>query len=127
MSPDNAAPPIWVDAQLPPALTRWLRSLGEPWAYHVAELSLLSADDRDIFSLAREHGAIVVTKDSDFVLLQERLGSPPAIVWLTCGNVANRDLKALIERTWPGVRNLLAAGETVVEVSEARRAKDSVG
>jgi predicted nuclease of predicted toxin-antitoxin system len=93
----------------------------------VAELGLLSADDRDIFSLAREAGAIVVTKDSDFVLLQERLGSPPSIVWLTCGNVANRDLKSLIEKTWAGVRSLLAAGETLVEVSEVRRAKDSVG
>lgn len=27
--------PVWVDAQLPPALARWLRDLGESGAVHV--------------------------------------------------------------------------------------------
>jgi uncharacterized protein with PIN domain len=63
---------IWVDAQLPPALARWLRDLGESRSAHVAELGLLSAPDPEIFEKARQAAAVVVTKDSDFVQIQER-------------------------------------------------------
>ena len=72
---------IWVDAQLPPVLAMLLRSLGAA-ASHVDELELLAAEDLQIFRRAREANAVVATKDSDFVVLQERLGPPPQILWV---------------------------------------------
>jgi predicted nuclease of predicted toxin-antitoxin system len=118
--PPEATLAVWVDAQLPPTLARWLRDLGEISAFHVADLGLLAAEDVVIFNKAREADAVVITKDSDFVQLQERHGPPPRLVWITCGNRSNPFLKDLMVRSWPRVQELLAAGEILVEISEVR-------
>jgi len=59
---------------------------------------------------------MVITKDSDFVKLVERHGPPPQIVLLTLGNTANARLRAVFERNWPKVAQLLAAGEPLIEI-----------
>lgn len=112
--------PVWVDAQLPPALARWLRDLGESQAVHVEDLGLLKAEDPEIFERARQAKAVVITKDSDFVQLLERRGPPPRVLWVTCGNRSNPALKELIVRSWPRVEDLLAAGEVLIEISAVR-------
>ncbi len=86
----------------------------------MADLGLLSAQDPEIFEKARQAAAVVITKDNDFVQIQERRGPPPRLIWITCGNRSNRDLKEIIVRNWPRVRDLLAAGETLIEISEIR-------
>ena len=62
----------------------------------VRELGLRDADDRVIFDAARRAGATVISKDVDFVELVSRLGSPPKLIWLTCGNVSNEALRELL-------------------------------
>ena len=70
-----------------------------------------------IFAAARAGGAaVVVTKDDDFVRLLDRHGPPPQVVWVTCGNVRNGPLRALVLSVWPRVAALLAAGEALVEI-----------
>ena len=87
-------------------------------AVAVRDLGLRSAEDPNIFARAREHGAVVVlTKDSDFVDLVTRLGPPPQIVWLTCGNTSNAYLREVLREAWPHIDALLAAGEPLVEIS----------
>ena len=54
-----------VDAQLPPALARFLASLGEE-AIHVLDAGLLEADDGEIWSFALENDWVIITKDDDF-------------------------------------------------------------
>jgi len=110
--------PIWVDAQLPSALARWLRDLGESRAVHIEDLDLLRAEDPEIFERARQAEAVVITKDSDFVQIQERLGAPPRVVWVTCGNCTNTFLKDLMVQSWPWIKHLLAAGEVLVEINQ---------
>jgi predicted nuclease of predicted toxin-antitoxin system len=61
------APEVWVDAQLPPALAGWLHEEHQVGARKVQGLDLRSASDRQIFSAASQAGAVVMTKDSDFV------------------------------------------------------------
>ena len=112
--------PVWVDAQLPPALAQWLRNLGESGAVHVEDLGLLQAEDPEIFEKARQAEAVVITKDNDFVQILERRGVPPQVVWVTCGNRSNPALKDLIVRSWPRVKELLAAGEPLVEINQIR-------
>ncbi len=108
---------VWVDAQLPPALAHWLRTTHAIDARHVAEVDQLGADDSAIFAAARAgRAAVVVTKDDDFVELVERLGPPPQIVWVTCGNVKNAELRAIVLEAWPRVAELLAGGEPLVEL-----------
>ncbi len=68
---------LWVDAQLSPALARWLSDTFGVTAHAVRDLGLRAAKDLPIFHAARQAGAVIMSKDSDFVLLLERLSPPP--------------------------------------------------
>jgi predicted nuclease of predicted toxin-antitoxin system len=109
---------IWTDAQISPAIAPWITGeFGVP-AVAVRDLGLREAKDQQIFKAAREANAVVLTKDSDFALLLERFGPPPAIVWLRCGNTSNANLKLLLSRTLPKVLMLLEMGERLVEIAD---------
>ena len=109
---------VWTDAQLSPALASWLGATFGVEATPVRDLGLRDAEDAAIFAAAREAGAVVLTKDRDFVELVARHGPPPQVVWLTCGNTSNAALRAILVDAWPRAAALLAAGEPLVEVSE---------
>lgn len=64
-----------MDAQLSPALARWLSSQFGVDAISVRQLGLLAAEDPAIFAAAREAAAVVITEDRGFVDLVERLGN----------------------------------------------------
>jgi len=109
---------IWVDAQLSPLIAQWLSSTYSVEAIAVRDLRLRDARDRDIFFSAREAKAIILTKDSDMADLVTQLGSPPQVLWLTCGNTSNSKLETILTKAWPVAENLLKAGEKVVEISD---------
>jgi len=77
---------------------------------------LRDAEDREIFLEARKQSAIVMSKDSDFISLQNELGAPPKIIWITCGNTSNARLKEILTATLSEALKLLDAGEDLVEV-----------
>ena len=52
----HAGAVVWVDAQLPPALARWLIAAYAVNAKHVEDVELLSAEDPVIFAAARFPG-----------------------------------------------------------------------
>jgi predicted nuclease of predicted toxin-antitoxin system len=54
---------------------------------------LRDATDHQIFLRAKQEVAVVLTKDSDFVDLVKRLGTPPQVLWLSCGNTSNARLR----------------------------------
>ena len=115
---------VWIDAQLPPALARWLRDEWEVDAQHVQDLGLLSATDREILDSASSVGdVVIVTKDADFPALLQQRGPPAYVLWLRLGNVSNRDLKRLVLQAWPRARNLFLAGEPLVEIRRDPAAK----
>jgi Domain of unknown function (DUF5615) len=55
-----------IDANLPPALARWLVGEGHE-AHHVRDFGLEDKLDREIWQRARDINACIVTKDEDFV------------------------------------------------------------
>lgn len=59
-----------------------------------------------------------MTKDRDFVDLVERVGSPPQVLWITCGNTSNRALKRIRSSTRAPALELLAGREHLVEISD---------
>ncbi|HWL93631.1 MAG TPA: DUF5615 family PIN-like protein [Phycisphaerae bacterium] len=67
---------------------------------------------------AREPGHVIMTKDDDFVDIVTRLGAPPQILWVTCGNVTNRALHQLLLNAFLSVRAHLESGEPVVELTK---------
>jgi predicted nuclease of predicted toxin-antitoxin system len=109
---------IWVDAQLPPTLAAWLVETFGVAAFSLKELGLRDAKDTEIFEAARQPNLLIMTKDSDFVDLVCRLGSPPQILWLTCGNVTNQNLRRLLSSTFAEAIAQLQQGEIVVEIAE---------
>jgi predicted nuclease of predicted toxin-antitoxin system len=91
---------LWLDAQLSPALARWIsEEFTSIQAVHVRELSLLKEDDRQIFSTSRSASAVVITKDRDFLHLLFEQGPPPQVIWLRVGNSSNQALQAILVRT----------------------------
>lgn len=109
---------IWLDAHISPALAVWIsQQIGHP-ALPLRELGLRVAKDEAIFEQARDVGAIVMTKDEDFVKILERRGPPPQIVWLTCGNTSNASLQTILLRRLPKALELIARGEPLVEISD---------
>lgn len=111
---------IWVDAQLPPTLAQWLSAtFDDVEAAALRDLSLRDAQDIEIFTAARTEHAVIMTKDRDFIDLVDRLGSPPQVIWLTCGNVTNRNLRQLLLPTLPNALEQLRQGESIVEISKS--------
>ena len=58
-----------------------------------------------------------MTKDSDFVSLLDRFDTPPKIIWLTCGNTSNSNLKIILSKTLQDAIALLDNGEEIVEIN----------
>jgi len=108
---------LWIDAQLSPAIAIWLTQILAVTAVPLRDLGLRDATDREIFLAARREGATVVTKDGDFVRLLEELGPPPQVIWITCGNTSNANLKRILINMLPRALESLELGETLVEVS----------
>jgi predicted nuclease of predicted toxin-antitoxin system len=78
---------LWLDAQLSPALANWItEQFTQIQAVPVRELGLRNADDREIFVQARSAGAVVMTKDRDFLHLLFEQGPPPQVIRLRVGN-----------------------------------------
>src|SRR3990172_4082454 len=109
---------LWLDAQLPPALAAWITaSFGIP-TQSVRDLQLREAKDPEIFQAARDAKAVVMTKDADFVELVERLGPPPQVLWVTCGNTTNARLRQILSQCLPAAIPLLESGEPLIEITD---------
>lgn len=108
---------IWIDAHLSPAIATWIMSTFKVTAVALRDLGLRDAEDPEIFEAAKAQGVIFMTKDSDFVDLVERLEAPPQIIWLTCGNTSNDQLREILSSTLADALELLGSGERLVEIS----------
>jgi hypothetical protein len=66
---------------------------------------------------AKAQGVIFITKDSDFIDLVDRLGTPPQIIWLTCGNTSNARLREILSANLLEALKILSSGEALVEIT----------
>ena len=104
-----------VDAQLPPALARWIIDRGHR-AAHVFDLGFHTADDPVIWQRAHLDQAAIISKDEDFVdhwLLSDQAVS---LVWVRKGNCSNRALLSWFEPLWPDAVRRLEQGEKLIEL-----------
>ena len=111
---------LWLGAHISPKLCPWIRRQFAVDAIHIRDLALREAEDPEIFDKARKAQAVVFTKDDDFVDLVDRLGTPPQVLWLRCGNMSNARLWVILTRALPDALDLLRRGEPVVEISAAK-------
>jgi|SRR4051794_10945286 predicted nuclease of predicted toxin-antitoxin system len=104
-----------VDAQLPPALARWIAANGHE-AEHVADRGLARASDPEIWDCAVKLGAVIVTKDEDFAQRKTLNDGGPAVVWIRLPNTRRGDLLTWFDRAFPQIVQALARGETLIEI-----------
>jgi predicted nuclease of predicted toxin-antitoxin system len=104
-----------VDAQLPPALARFLAVNGHE-AEHVADLGLQAASDSAIWHFALQEGAAIVTKDEDFARRKTLSDAGPTVIWIRLPNTRRRALLAWFDTILPDVLESLEHGETLIEV-----------
>lgn len=110
---------IWIDAQLSPSLAAWInRTFDDVQAKSVKALGLRDASDIEIYEKAKLDNAIVMSKDDDFIQLIDQKGSPPKLIWITCGNTSNTKMREILSKTFPKAKKLLESGEDIVEISD---------
>jgi predicted nuclease of predicted toxin-antitoxin system len=103
-----------IDAQLPPALARWIAANGHE-AQHVHDIGLEGASDGAIWREAARSNAVIMTKDEDFIHLS-RLGEGPQVIWVTSGNTKRQVLLNRMVAIFSQIVAALEAGERIVEV-----------
>ena len=104
-----------VDAQRPPALAEWLCKTGYE-AHHVRDVALRDADDAEIRAYASRTGAMVVTKDCDFVPTNETQEKVIQVVWVRIGNATTRAVLERIQTAWPQLLAHPNEGTQLVEL-----------
>jgi predicted nuclease of predicted toxin-antitoxin system len=109
---------VWLDVHLSPAIATWLAEKFGIEAICIRDLDMRTAEDEDVFLAARAADALLMTKDRDFVDLVERLGVPPQILWVTCGNTSNARMREILAVAWPAAVELLEQGEPLVEITD---------
>ncbi len=76
-----------------------------------------AVEDTVIWQYAKDRGITIITKDEDFLALSNRQGSiPPQVIWVRLGNCRKAALLEAFSRIMPTLRDMLAAGEAVVEI-----------
>jgi predicted nuclease of predicted toxin-antitoxin system len=68
-----------VDAQLPPALARYLNSQGVD-AIHVLDVQMMEASDSIIWDLALRDSLVIISKDEDFQIRASVSAESPKII-----------------------------------------------
>ena len=93
-------------------LARWVTdSFDDVEAFSARRLDLVHANDPSIF----EAGAVVLTKDEDFVDEVARRGAPP-VIWVRAGNTSNEAMRALLSAELPAALDAIRCGVTLVEI-----------
>ncbi len=104
-----------IDAQLPPALARFLSANGLH-SIHIADLGAKEATDSWIWNKAVAENWVLVTKDEDFSLRVTLSKEAPVIVWIRIGNASRRELLRRVEPMVGLWVERIRAGERVLEI-----------
>lgn len=109
-----------VDAQLPPALARWLAERGAS-ATAVRDVGLRESDDGSIINFALSGDWAILTKDEDLVRRCIGDSASPAVVWLRLGNCTNKVLFAWLEPSFDEIQRRLSEGEKLIEMRHSAK------
>lgn len=105
-----------VDAQLPPALARWIAERGHE-AEHVGDIGLARASDGEIWKQAAATGSVIVTKDEDFAQRRAVSIAGPQILWVRLPNTRRQALLDAFAALWRDIVAAVERGEPVVEIT----------
>lgn len=95
------------DQNLSPRLVELL-SDSHPGSLHVQSAGLDRAPDEVVWEYAKQHGLIIVTKDTDFHERSVINGAPPKIVWIRRGNCSTTMIEQILRRHHNDIQQLAA-------------------
>jgi predicted nuclease of predicted toxin-antitoxin system len=105
----------WIDANLPPKMAGWLNYHFGVEAQHVYEMIGLLASDESFYRAAKRIGnIIIITKDIDFIKLQQTFGPPPKIIRIAAGNLSNDELHLLLKEAFEAVALKLTDSSSIL-------------
>lgn len=107
-----------VDAQLPPALARYLTDAGHQ-AEHVYDIGMGEASDRAIWGYATQINAVIITKDEDFVSLSSISANAPPVVWVRVGNIGKQALLRWMGPLIIRIVSEIESGEKLIEITQS--------
>lgn len=105
-----------VDAQLPPALARWLAAHGHA-AEHVGDIGMQTGSDAAIWDYALRENAAIITKDEDFAQRKVLAPGGPVVIWIRVPNTRRSDLLVWFHAAFPVVLSALERGEALIELT----------
>jgi len=106
-----------VDAHLPVRLKNWLIEKGYD-VLHTSDLpNKQFTSDIEIIEIAKKDKRIVITKDSDFYKYNLIKGIPQRILFVTTGNIVNKELIRLFELNFSTIEASFNSGSNVIEIS----------
>lgn len=108
---------LWLDVHLSPRLVPWLAQTFGIEAASLIDLGMFTLKDEPLFKHAKGRADAIMTKDSDFLRLLALQGPPPAILYLTCGNTTNIELRRVLSSALGPALALIEQGEALVEIS----------
>lgn len=82
-----------------------------PGSTQVALIGLEQATDHEVWQYAKEHGFVIVTRDSDYYDLSLVRGAPPQVIWLQTGNTSKQEVIDLLIRKKATLYDLLKQQE----------------
>ena len=110
---------VWIDANLSPALARWIT---EPFegieTFSASYLGLLDARGAQIRAAARHAGAVVLTKDRDFADAAQRDAAQPPVLWVRAGNTSTPAMKRILSARLPAALGARSRGARIAELHE---------
>ena len=100
-----------VDAQLPKRLSRWLN------ANSYDSIHTLDLPDKNDTEDIEIQDSVVVSKDKDFPDYRFIKGLPQRLLWVTTGNIVNKELISLFERGFSKIDSEFKDGRLFIELS----------
>jgi predicted nuclease of predicted toxin-antitoxin system len=109
---------IWLDTQLSPNIAKWIADYTGFIVKSSYSLQLNNLTDTAIYNKAKSGGKVIlVSKDADFPVLINRLGSPPKLISIKKGNCDNRELWEFLKPHITKAVNLLMSSDVdIVEI-----------
>ncbi len=104
---------LLLDQNLPPRLAKDLADLF-PASAHVSTLGLDQSDDDDLWTCARDHDYLLVSKDADFTDLSTLRGFPPKPIWIRLGNCTTAEIEELLRSHAEDIRQMTADADVGV-------------
>jgi predicted nuclease of predicted toxin-antitoxin system len=108
---------VLLDQNLPRRAVQIFGQLGID-AVHVSSVKLSGKPDLDIWRFAADHDRVIITKDSDFIQIQDFANRRTVkVVHLRIGNTTNKFLFLWLRENWSRAQTLLDQGHNLIELA----------